>query len=67
MTRLESTTDAQETPGLRPRLAREHRLSLAQVAEAIDALQAAEDEGRPVLLADCLEQARKAKCVVASY
>jgi len=67
MTRLESTTDAQETPGLRPRLAREHQLSLAQVAEAIDVLQAAEDEGRPVQLADCLQQAREAKCAVASY
>lgn len=41
---LDTTTDAQATPGLRARLARAHGLTLHQVAEAIDAFWRAEEE-----------------------
>ena len=43
MTGLESTSDAAQTPGLRARLAREHGLTLVQVADVVDAWCQAED------------------------
>lgn len=45
MTRLESTTDAQANPGLRQRLAKEHHLSLAEVARELDKFCLARDRG----------------------
>jgi type II secretory ATPase GspE/PulE/Tfp pilus assembly ATPase PilB-like protein len=64
MNRLESTTDAAATPGYRARLAAEHRLTLAQVAEAVDAFCAAEDGGRPQPIEVFVDQVREAKCAV---
>ena len=43
MTGLESTSEAAQTPGLRARLAREHGLTLVEVADVIDAWCRAED------------------------
>jgi type II secretory ATPase GspE/PulE/Tfp pilus assembly ATPase PilB-like protein len=45
MTRLESTTEAAQVLGLRARLARDHGLTLVQVADAIDEQCRAEDAG----------------------
>jgi type II secretory ATPase GspE/PulE/Tfp pilus assembly ATPase PilB-like protein len=67
MTCLESTTDAEFTPGLRSRLAQEHELTLVQVADAIDAFCRAMDEGHQKPLDEYLEQARTVQCVTDRY
>lgn len=64
MIRLESTTDAAKTPGLRATLARKHGLSLAQVSEVIDAFCLAEDEGHPRPLESFVGPVMEAECAV---
>lgn len=63
MTRLESTTDAQMSPGLRQILAKEYNLSLAQVAIELDRFCHAQDCGFKGTLELFLSQKKVIECV----
>ena len=66
MNRLESTTDAAATPGLRARLAAKHGLTLAQVGDVVDAFCLAADAGRPQPIEAFIEDVEDARCTVAT-
>ena len=66
MTQLESTSDAVNTPGLRARLARQHRLSLVQVADAIDMACEAEDRGEALSIEAAIERVMEATCALGT-
>jgi hypothetical protein len=68
LTRLESTTEAQASPGLRARMADEHQLTLTQVADVIDLYCRSEDEGSSKSIAQCVAQIREAVgCAAKAY
>ena len=56
MVALETTTEAQEQPGLRLQTARSEDVSLATVSEAIDRQTIAHQEGRAVALEYCVRE-----------
>jgi type II secretory ATPase GspE/PulE/Tfp pilus assembly ATPase PilB-like protein len=64
MTGLESNTDAQLHPGLRIRLAAGYGLSLSDIAQALDTVHLARDDGEKTSLEQVLEGMRKdGQCV----
>jgi type II secretory ATPase GspE/PulE/Tfp pilus assembly ATPase PilB-like protein len=61
MVGLETALDAKSHPGFRLRLAQEHGLSLAEVAEVIDAAAKAADEDQPGNIEDFIGVAKAAR------
>ena len=62
MSGLDSSTDPQAFPGLRARLAKEHGLTLLQVADAIDAFCRADADGTCLPLENFMSKAGRLEC-----